>query len=119
MLLGITLFDKMSYIEVDKRIIFNLLHWIFELYWLLFLDILVRDPIFTCSFLQLSWSEPRNKYFVWEICFAVFISISTVVLFSFLFGNKQVGFEHSHVVVACDDVNTRFSGIPHYYFFFE
>lgn len=33
----------------------------------------------------------KTSTFVWEICFAVFISISGLVLFSFLIGNMQVG----------------------------
>lgn len=60
---------------------------------LLFIDI-ACDPIFTCLLLQFSWPKPQNKYLVWEIGFAVFISISGLVLFSFLIGNMQVGFEH-------------------------
>lgn len=36
----------------------------------------------------------KTSTFVWEICFAVFISISGLVLFSFLIGNMQVCFGH-------------------------
>ncbi|KAG8638338.1 hypothetical protein MANES_14G007516v8 [Manihot esculenta] len=35
-----------------------------------------------------SWSKP-TRTFVWEICFALVISISGLVLFSFLIGNMQ------------------------------
>ncbi|KAF2315495.1 hypothetical protein GH714_039946 [Hevea brasiliensis] len=36
-----------------------------------------------------SWQNLETSTFVWEICFAVLISISGLVLFSFLIGNMQ------------------------------
>ncbi|CAH8381054.1 unnamed protein product [Eruca vesicaria subsp. sativa] len=45
----------------------------------------------------------KTSKYIWEICFAVFISISGLVLFSFLIGNMQVRFSPSFElsIVCC------------------
>lgn len=57
----------------------------------LFVEFLIQYANFTLVYSCSSLGQNlKTSTFVWEICFAVFISISGLVLFSFLIGNMQV-----------------------------
>lgn len=52
------------------------------------------DVILVICFCSSLGQNLKTSTYVWEICFAVFISIAGLVLFSFLIGNMQVGIDY-------------------------